>query len=207
MREAKTKIIYDFQSRFYDLVVSNTCAKHQRGAIQRMRIKPGQRVLDIGIGTGLSLDVYPSHCHVVGMDLSKGMLGKAQERVRRSGLDNVDLVCADAMFRNFAEGSFDYIVLSHIVSVVSDHVRLMRLAYRLGRPGCPIVIVNHFRSANKLMALLERMVSPLCKQMGWRSDLSLEKLVRDTGLQVDRRYMNGGVDLWETVFARAPELA
>ena len=169
-----------------------------------MSIEPGQRVLDIGIGTGLSLEVYPEHCHVVGMDLSVGMLGKAREKVCRSGLDNVDLVCADTMFSNFAEGSFDYIVLSHVVSVVSNPVRLIQVAYRLGKPNCRIVIVNHFRSTNKLMALLEKLVCPICRQLGWRSDLSLEELVQDTGLLIDGRFKNSSVDVWETVFTRAP---
>ena len=111
------------------------------------------------------------------------------------------------MFSNFAEGSFDQIVLSHVVSVVSNPVRLIQLAYRLGKPSCRIVIVNHFRSTNKLMALLEKLVCPICRQLGWRSDLSLEELVRDTGLLVEKCFRNSSVDVWETVFARAPESA
>ncbi len=71
MREAKTRLIYDFQSHFYDQIASRTLARRQRAAIKRMHIQPGQRILDIGIGTGLSLDAYPDHCHVVGLDLSE----------------------------------------------------------------------------------------------------------------------------------------
>src|SRR3990172_4149472 len=98
MQETKTRLIYDFQSYFYDQLASRTLARRQRGAIRRMDIQPGQRVLDIGIGTGLSLDAYPRGCHVVGLDLSERMLAKAREKVARMNLQNVDLLFSDSMF-------------------------------------------------------------------------------------------------------------
>ena len=205
MQEAKTRLIYDFQSYFYDQLASGTLARRQRGAIRRMNIKPGQRVLDVGIGTGLSLDAYPRDCHVVGLDLSERMLAKTRQKVARRNLQNVDLLCADAMFCNFVPQSFDHILLSHVISVVSDPVRLIRLAYYLGKPGCRLVIINHFRSANRLMGLFEKLICPLCMNLGWRSDLSLQQLIRSTGLPIDYRYKIEPLDLWETVFARIPD--
>lgn len=205
MQEARTKIIYDFQSYFYDLLARKTLAHRQRAAIRRMDILPGQRVLDIGIGTGLSLDAYPGHCHVVGMDISPGMLAKARQKVIRRGLTNVDLICADALKCNLAPQNFDHIVLSYVVSVVSDPVQLIRVAYYLGKPGCRIVIINHFRSANRMIGLIETLICPLCMHLGWRSDLSLQDLIKATGLQIDYRYKLEPVDLWETVFARIPD--
>ena len=205
MQEAKTRLIYDFQSHFYDQIASRTLARRQRAAIKRMHIQPGQRVLDIGIGTGLSLDGYPNHCHVVGLDLSDRMLAKARQKVASHNLRNIDLLCADAMFCNFAPQSFDHILLSHVISVVSDPVQLVRLAHYLGKPGCRIVIINHFRSANRMIGLIETLICPLCVHLGWRSDLSLQELIRSTGLQIDYRYKIESVDLWETVFARIPD--
>ena len=205
MQEEKTRLIYDFQSYFYDQLASRTLARRQRRAIKRMDIKPGQRVLDIGIGTGLSLDAYPRHCHVVGLDLSQRMLAKARKKVTAMNLQNVDLICADAMFCNFAPQSFDYILLSHVISVVSDPVRLIRLVYQLGKPGCRLVIINHFRSANRLMGQFEKLICPLCMNLGWRSDLSLQQLIRSTDLRIDYRYKIETLDLWETVFASLPD--
>ena len=205
MQEATTKLIYDFQSHFYDQLASRTLARRQRAAIKRMHIQPGQRVLDIGIGTGLSLDVYPDDCHVVGLDLSERMLAKARQKVVSLNLKNVDLLCADAMFCNFAPQSFDYILLSHVISVVSNPEQLIRLAYYVGKPGCRIVIINHFRSANRMVGLVETLICPLCMHLGWRSDLSLQELIRTTGLHIDYRYKIEPVDLWETVFARVPD--
>ena len=205
MQEATTKLIYDFQSHFYDQLASRTLARRQRAAIKRMHIQPGQRVLDIGIGTGLSLDVYPDDCHVVGLDLSERMLAKARQKLVNLNLKNVDLLCADAMFCNFAPQSFDYILLSHVISVVSNPEQLIRLAYYVGKPGCRIVIINHFRSANRMIGLIETLICPLCMHLGWRSDLSLQELIRTTGLHIDYRYKIEPVDLWETVFARVPD--
>ncbi len=205
MQEVTTRLIYDFQSHFYDQLASRTLARRQRAAIKRMQIQPGQRVLDIGIGTGLSLDVYPDDCHVVGLDLSERMLAKARQKVVSLNLKNVDLLCADAMFCNFAPQSFDYILLSHVISVVSNPEQLIRLAYYVGKPGCRIVIINHFRSANRMIGLIETLICPLCMHLGWRSDLSLQELIRTTGLHIDYRYKLEPVDLWETVFARIPD--
>jgi phosphatidylethanolamine/phosphatidyl-N-methylethanolamine N-methyltransferase len=141
----------------------------------------------------------------VGLDLSERMLAKARQKVASLNLRNVDLLCADAMFCNFAPQSFDHILLSHVISVVSDPVQLIRLAYYLGKPGCRIVIINHFRSANRMIGLIETLICPLCMHLGWRSDLSLQELIRSTGLQIDYRYKIESVDLWETVFARVPD--
>ena len=165
----------------------------------------GTKMVVAASSNGLSLDAYPRDCQVVGLDLSERMLAKARQKVVRLGLKNVDLICADAMYSNFAPQSFDHIVLSHVISVVSDPVQLIRLAYYLGKPGCRIVIINHFRSANRMIGLIETLICPLCMHLGWRSDLSLEGLIKSTGLQIDYRYKLKHTDLWETVFARVPD--
>jgi phosphatidylethanolamine/phosphatidyl-N-methylethanolamine N-methyltransferase len=86
-----------------------------------------------------------------------------------------------------------------VISVVSDPVLLVREAQRVAKPGARIVIVNHFQSTNRFIALFEKWLCPLCTKLGWRSDLALQDLIRNTGVEVDYRYKLESIDLWETV--------
>ena len=89
--------------------------------------------------------------------------------------------------------------ISHVISVVSDPYRLVREAQRVSKPDSRIVIVNHFQSTNRFIALVEKMLCPLCTRIGWRSDLMLQDIVSRTGMQIDYRYKLDSIDLWETV--------
>jgi phosphatidylethanolamine/phosphatidyl-N-methylethanolamine N-methyltransferase len=86
-----------------------------------------------------------------------------------------------------------------VISVVSDPYRLVREAQRVAKAGARIVIVNHFQSTNRFIALIEKLLCPLCTRLGWRSDLALNDLIRRTGVEVDYRYKLESIDLWETV--------
>ena len=87
----------------------------------------------------------------------------------------------------------------HVISVVSDPFKLVREAQRVAKPNARLVIVNHFQSDNRFIALFEKWLCPLCTKLGWRSDLALQELIRQTGVQVDFRYKLESIDLWETV--------
>jgi len=202
MKEATTRRIYNLQSHFYDQVFGNKMQSRMADAIRRMNIQPGERVLDIGIGTGVSLELYPRHCQVTGIDISEGMLAKAQDRVRKYALDNVLLARADAMLMPFPDHSFDRIFFSHVITVVSDPQCLLEHIKRVGKPGCQIVMINHFQSGNRVLAWLEEVLSPFFVHLGWRSDLNLYELLREADLEVNFRYKTRGLDLWDVVFMR-----
>jgi len=202
MREVTTRKIYNIQSKFYDAIAARLVHRRQSSAIARMGIKPGDTVLDIGVGTGVSLSVYPKDCRVVGVDLSEGMLGKAHKRVERLGLKDRSLVLADAMFMPFADQSFDFVMISLVVTVVSDPVRLMENIKRVTKPDARIVIINHFQSGFRLMAWLEKVFNPFFVKVGWRSDLNLHELLSQANLEVDFRYKVKNIDLWDIVFLR-----
>ena len=200
MNERTTQKIYNFQSYFYDPLVARLVKRRHRKAIGRMNLRAGDRVLDVGIGTGLSLDIYPRGIHVVGMDICEGMLGKARERIGRNRLDGVMLTRADAMRMPFPDGAFDHILISHVITVVSDPVQLVNELRRVGKPGCQIVIINHFLSGHPVMAFIERVMCPFFEKVGWRSDLSLEQLMEKTQISIDYRYKLDIIDFWQTVF-------
>jgi len=200
MQESSTRKIYDIHSLFYDATFGRLVRRRIDRAISHMNLRRSDLILDLGIGTGVSLNFYPKdRGKVVGIDLSSGMLRKAREKVREQNRDNAVVFQADAMRLPFGDDTFDYVFISHVISVVSDPYRLVREAQRVAKEGARIVIVNHFQSTNRFLAMLEKWLCPLCTKLGWRSDLALQDLVRRTGAEIDYRYKLESIDLWETV--------
>ena len=199
MQEASTRKIYDIHSMFYDATFGRLVRRRIARAIQHMNIADTDRVLDVGIGTGVSLNYYPNRGRIIGVDLSGGMLREARKKIRERGLTHASVFQADAMKLPFADDTFDHVFISHVISVVSDPYRLVQECQRVCKPGARIVMVNHFQSTNRFVAMIEKWLCPLCTKLGWRSDLALQDLVRRTGVEVDYRYKLEQIDLWETV--------
>src|SRR5919112_1724900 len=183
MQEASTRKIYDVHAMFYDATFGRLVRRRIARAISHMPLARDDRVLDLGIGVGLS----------------GGMLRKAREKIRERGLRQAVVLQADALHLPFGDDTFDHVFMSHVISVVSDPYKLIQEAQRVAKPGARIVIVNHFQSTNRFIAMLEKWLCPLCTKLGWRSDLALQDLVRRTGVEVDYRYKLESIDLWETV--------
>src|SRR5438034_8264860 len=147
--------VYEKLASVYDFIFGPTLHPGRVHAIQRMGIQPGDRVLEVGVGTGINAALYPRDCAVTGIDLSSSMLEKARERVARKGIWNVRLLEMDAADVKFAENTFDIVYAPYLISVVPDPVVVAREMRRVCRPGGRIVILNHFRSPNPLLASLE----------------------------------------------------
>ena len=199
MQESSTRNIYDFHSMFYDATFGKLVRRRIARGISHMSINPGDRVLDLGIGTGASLDFYPRHAHIVGIDLSGGMLRECRKKLLQRRLAPTQLFQANALELPFRDNAFDHVFISHVISVVSDPCRLITEAQRVSKPDARIVIVNHFQSTNRFIAMVEKFLCPLCTMLGWRSDLPLHDLIRRTGVEVDYRFKLESIDLWETV--------
>jgi phosphatidylethanolamine/phosphatidyl-N-methylethanolamine N-methyltransferase len=175
--------VYQKLARFYDVIFGPILHPGRLLALRRMRIAPGHRVLEVGVGTGINTPLYPYNCHVTGIDLSPPMLEKARERVASKGLTNVRLMEMDAAHLKFADGSFDIVYAPYLVNCVSDPLAVVREMRRVCRPGGKIVILNHFRSANPFLSRLDRAISPLTVHLGFKSDLDLPGFLTQANLR------------------------
>jgi phosphatidylethanolamine/phosphatidyl-N-methylethanolamine N-methyltransferase len=175
--------VYEKLAKVYDLVFGPTLHPGRVTALERMGIRPGDRILEVGVGTGINTSMYPRNCHVTGVDLSSSMLEKARERVAREGLRNVRLLEMDAQNLTFADDSFDIVYAPYLVSVVPDPVQVAREMRRVCKPGGKIIILNHFRSANPILSRLERAISPFTVHIGFKSDLDLPAFLEQAELK------------------------
>ena len=175
--------VYEKQASWYDLWFGPTLHHGRLVAIERMGIAPGDRILEVGVGTGINTSLYPRNCEVTGVDFSAQMLDKARERVRQKGLRHIRLLEMDATHLTFADDSFDIVYAPYLISVVPDPVQVALEMRRVCRPGGKIVIVNHFRSASPIFSRLERAISPFTVHVGFKSDLDLPGFLAQADLQ------------------------
>jgi len=175
--------VYEKLASIYDLVFGPTLHPGRLAARERMGIQPGDRILEVGVGTGINTSLYPKNCQVTGIDLSSSMLEKARERVAREGLRNVRLLEMDAARLTFADDAFDIVYAPYLVSVVPDPVQVVSEMRRVCRPGGKIIILNHFRSANPVLSRIERAISPFTVHVGFKSDLDLPGFLAQAALQ------------------------
>jgi phosphatidylethanolamine/phosphatidyl-N-methylethanolamine N-methyltransferase len=175
--------VYDKLANVYDFIFGPTLHTGRVQAIQRMGIKQGDRVLEVGVGTGINAGLYPRDCAVTGIDLSSSMLEKARERIARKDIRNVRLLEMDAADIKFADGAFDIVYAPYLISVVPDPVAVAREMRRVCRPGGRVIILNHFRSANTLLASIERAISPFTVHIGFKSDLDLPAFLAQAELK------------------------
>jgi phosphatidylethanolamine/phosphatidyl-N-methylethanolamine N-methyltransferase len=174
--------VYDKLASSYDLIFGPTLHPGRLEAIDRMTIEPGDTVLEVGVGTGINLPLYPSTCAITGIDLSAPMLGKARERIFEKGLRNCRVLEMDAAAMTFADASFDIVYAPYLISVVPDPVKVATEMFRVCRPGGRIVILNHFKSQNPVLSRIETAISPLTVHVGFKSDLDLKGFLTQANL-------------------------
>ena len=175
--------VYEKLASVYDFTFGPTLHAGRLRAIQRMAIRPGDRVLEVGVGTGINAALYPRDCIVTGIDLSDSMLEKARERVARKDIGNMRLLEMDAADLRFADDAFDIVYAPYLISVVPDPIAVAREMGRVCRPGGRIVFLNHFRSRNPLLASVERAISPFTVHIGFKSDLDLPAFLAQANLE------------------------
>ena len=175
--------VYAKISSWYDLFFGPTLHPGRLEAIRRLPIRPGQKVLEVGIGTGINAALYPRDCSITGIDFSASMLKKASRRIASHGVKNIELMQMDAADMNFKDESFDIVYAPYVISVVSDPVQVAREMLRVCRVGGHIVVLNHFRSQNPILAWVERRLSPLTVWIGFKADVDLPAFLAQTGFE------------------------
>ncbi|GFE63630.1 class I SAM-dependent methyltransferase [Litoreibacter roseus] len=149
----------------------------------------GPSILEVGVGTGLSLEDYTSDKEVVGIDASAEMLGKARVKVDEKGLTHVKaLEEMDARALKFPDNHFDTVAAMHIVSVVPEPERVVAEMARVCKPGGKVVITNHFARDTGVLSLAERITAPFANLIGWHSDFRIETVLQEPSLKLtDKR--------------------
>jgi phosphatidylethanolamine/phosphatidyl-N-methylethanolamine N-methyltransferase len=175
--------VYDKLATVYDFVFGPTLHPGRVEAIKRMSIAPGTRVLEVGVGTGINLALYPRDAQITGIDFSASMLEKARERMWKKELGNTRLLQMDAADLKFPDNSFDIVYAPYLISVVPDPVRVAQEMRRVCRPGGRIIFLNHFLSPNFLLSKAERLISPLTIHIGFKSDLDLPAFLAQADLK------------------------
>src|SRR5262245_20398070 len=196
----ESRLYYEF-SHLYDLLFRRVFYPRIARVIRSLNIEPGARVLELGVGTGLSLDAYPSHCRVMGIDLAPDMLERAQDKINRNGWRHITLAQGDALDLQFEDDSFDYGMSFHVISVVPDPQRMLEEARRVCRPGGVLTIINHFRSGNPAIARVQRTIDPLTRALGWTT-LRLPEVLDRNILHVERQWKTSRRSLFTIVVAR-----
>jgi phosphatidylethanolamine/phosphatidyl-N-methylethanolamine N-methyltransferase len=168
---------YGLWAPVYDLVFGKVFdAGRQSTIIEADRI--GGRILDVGVGTGLSLVDYKSTTKICGVDISEPMLRKAHERVRREKLANVEsLAVMDAKNLAFADNYFDAVVAQYVITAVPDPEATLDDFIRVLKPGGELILVNHIGAESGPRKIFELAFAPLARRLGWRPEFPWARLV------------------------------
>ncbi len=178
----------------YDLVFGAVFEQGRHAAIAAAQ-RVGGRVLEVGVGTGLSLPYYSSDLRICGVDISEPMLRKAQQRVTEYGLDNVEsLEVMDAEHLDFPDDSFDVVVAQYVITTVPNPEATLDEFARVLRPGGEIVLVSRVGAEAGLRRALEKWFAPAARKLGWRTEFSFQRYAqwakRTHGVQlIERRAM------------------
>ncbi len=186
--EDAVKVAYRRWAPVYDHTFGRIAAEGRKHTVEIINKRQG-RLLEVGVGTGLSLPSYGRHLEIVGIDLSPEMLDKARERVAEEHLDHVTgLHEMDAGELKFENGSFDTVVAMYVMTVVPEPEKVMSELSRVCRPGGEVILVNHFSQEDGMRGWVERRMAPFAEHLGWRPVFDFARVMGCDDLRlVERR--------------------
>ena len=190
---------YAILSPVYDFLFDKVFYPGRVAAIKLLEAKPGDRILEVGVGTGLNLPLYPRDCDVTGVDISEGMLRKAEERVRTLGMGRAKLMVMDGSRLQFPDNSFDRVIATYVISAVPDPVKTLLEMRRVCKPSGHLVILNHFKSENPIIGMFEKILAPVCTKIGFDTELKLMPLLERVALAPEQMHRVNLMNGWRLV--------
>ncbi len=195
----KIERIYTAYSRFYDVIFGKVFHDSRVAALRFLDIKSGNRILEVGVGTGLGLPHYPHNCRVVGIDLTGPMLEKGRERIEKLQLSHIELQQMDATQMAFPDNSFDSVMAAYVMTAVPTPHKVLAEMCRVCRPGGKVVLLNHFQNTHPLISRIEHRISPFCSRIGFRTDLTVEDLLEGSPLVIEQRLRVKPLRFWKII--------
>ena len=178
---------YALWAPVYDLVFGAVFERGRRAATASAE-RVGGRILEVGVGTGISLPGYSPQNRIIGIDLSEAMLRKARRRVAELALTNVEkLEVMDAEHLSFADASFDVVVATHVISTVPNPEAALDECARTLRPGGEMILLSRIGADAGLRHLIERLLQPIVCRLGWRAEFRWDRFVHWTERHTDMR--------------------
>lgn len=171
--------VYDAYASFYDLVFGKIFqqGRHYSTDIVNKNAAQNASVLELGVGTGLSLPLYRSDLQIKGIDISEKMLEKAEKKVADKKLKNVSLKVMDAAHLEYPDNSFDFVVAMYVASVVPDPQAFLEEISRVCKPNGEIIFVNHFASEKPALRFLEKKFAVIHNVVGFNSNFSINTIL------------------------------
>lgn len=179
-----TTRIYSIYSHFYDSYFGEIFKPGHRIANNLMDMQPGEETLEVGVGTGIALPLYPKYAKVVGIDLSKKMIKKAKERKQTLSLSNIRLCLMDASKMAFRNGHFDKVIAAHSITVIPEPIETLKEMKRVCKKDAEFFFLNYTGSNNSLTAMFEKAISPIRNKLGLGKAIDLEDLLHITNFKI-----------------------
>lgn len=180
--------LYSFYSPFYDYVFGKLLGPGRRQAFKYLDRRPHQKVLEIGIGPGSTLEYYPPQTTVMGIDISAPMIEQARKKAAQinSG-SHFDFKVMDACHLDFPDNHFDAVMAAYVITTVQDPHQVCREILRVVKPGGQIIAVNHTRSQNgSLWGRVEDVMAPVFVRIGFTTDLDVIHVMQKVGIKVEQ---------------------
>lgn len=180
--------LYSFYSPFYEYVFGKLLGPGRRKAFRYLHRQPHQKILEIGVGPGSTLDFYPPRTRLVGIDISRAMIERAREKAANinSGC-RFDFHVMDAARLEFPDNHFDTVMAAYVITTVHDPYKVCREIHRVVKPQGQVIAVNHTRSQNgSLWGRLEDVMAPLFVRVGFTTDLDVIRVMKDAGITIQK---------------------